>query len=144
MISIQALLLAFQTAFSTCSSLSARRYAPKQRQWKIAKPPHRWHLIRFSARSTLRRHITHVSIAETPFPARFPKGRAMLVLEAPEGTAAEPRDPSSRRTITWIVGFPLESRISRAVTLAIAVELMTGVPLGCLRFRVDSSLRDAA
>ena len=36
-------------------------------------------------------------------------------VEAPEGTAARPNEPSSNSTSTSIVGFPRESRISRAL-----------------------------
>jgi hypothetical protein len=46
--SVSALLLAFHTTFSIWCSLSARKYSPKQGQWKLAKPPHKWHLTQFS------------------------------------------------------------------------------------------------
>ena len=42
-------------------------------------------------------------------------------VEAPEGTAARPSEPSSSRTSTSTVGLPRESRISRAVMSTIAV-----------------------
>src|SRR6195952_5423149 len=42
-------------------------------------------------------------------------------VEAPEGTAARPKEPSSRSTSTSIVGLPRLSRISRAAMLVIAV-----------------------
>lgn len=41
----------------------ARRYSPKHRQWKMAKPPQRWDLIQFSTVATLRLHMTHSSIS---------------------------------------------------------------------------------
>ena len=42
-------------------------------------------------------------------------------VDAPEGTAARPRDPEARTTSTSTVGFPRESRIWRACTPAIAL-----------------------
>ena len=36
------LVLALHTIPSTCLSLSARKYSPRQCQWKLAKPPRRW------------------------------------------------------------------------------------------------------
>src|SRR4051812_5700668 len=45
-------------------------------------------------------------------------------VEAPEGTAARPKEPSSRSTSTSTVGLPRLSRISRAATLVIAVMMV--------------------
>ena len=42
-------------------------------------------------------------------------------VEAPDGTAARPTDPSARTTSTSTVGLPRESRISRASTTSIIV-----------------------
>src|ERR1700712_4897037 len=42
-------------------------------------------------------------------------------VEAPDGTAARPKEPSSRSTSTSTVGLPRLSRISRAAMLVIAV-----------------------
>ena len=49
-------------------------------------------------------------------------------VDAPEGTAARPSDPSSRMTSTSTVGLPRESRISRAPMNSM---LATGAALSC-------------
>src|SRR5687768_5874358 len=72
--------------------------------------------------------ITSCTFA-TAFSTPFPPNRAgspsrssrasYSPVEAPEGTAERPRDPSSSHTSISIVGFPRESRISRARTESI-------------------------
>lgn len=47
------------------------------------------------------------------------RGISSLPVDAPDGTDAEATVPFSRQTITFNVGFPRESRISRAVMSAI-------------------------
>ena len=42
--------------------------------------------------------------------------RVVQPVEAPDGTAARPKAPDSRRTSAYRVGLPRESRISRACT----------------------------
>ena len=48
-------LCCYYTTFSTWCSLSARRYSPKQFQWKLAKPPQRLHLTQFPVELFVRR-----------------------------------------------------------------------------------------
>src|SRR5262249_18726100 len=59
-------------------------------------------------------------------------------VEAPDGTAARPREPSSRMTSTSTVGLPRLSRISRPIMSVIAVmgcpELVRGF------YRIDNPL----
>ncbi|MFC5127212.1 hypothetical protein ACFPRL_28970 [Pseudoclavibacter helvolus] len=58
-------------------------------------------------------------------------------MDAPDGTAARPVDPSSSRTSTSTVGLPRESRISRAWTTSIRAT-------GCsLRISSVRTARDA-
>src|SRR5215217_2423036 len=62
-------------------------------------------------------------------------------VDAPDGTAARPREPSSRRTSTSTVGLPRLSRISRAVMSVIAVmdaALGTGLDAQLLTMRARS------
>src|SRR3954454_6905066 len=68
----------------------------------------------------------------TPLPPyRSPPSRSSTAskapVEAPDGTAARPMVPSSRATSTSMVGFPRESRISRAPTASMDA---TGAPAG--------------
>src|SRR5574341_1669313 len=75
--------------------------------------------------SGARRALTLATACCTPFPpyrAGSPSrssSASCAPVEAPEGTAARPEAPSLRRTSTSTVGFPRESRISRACTAAI-------------------------
>ncbi len=50
-----------------------------------------------------------------------------MPVDAPDGTAAEPVAPPSRVTVTVIVGLPRESRISRAWTEAIVLNMTYSV-----------------
>ena len=89
---------------------SARRRCPA---WSAASAP-----IRFGA-------ITSITLA-TAFRTPLPPKRALspsrsstaslAPVEAPDGTAARPTDPSASTTSTSTVGLPRESRISRART----------------------------
>ena len=110
---------------------------------RIALAP-RWRLLGVASRSSIVRSMSSCSRASKPLSApaigplmletavRTPLPRkrsrspsrsstaSWAPVDAPEGTAARPRTPVSRRTSASTVGLPLESRISRPFTSTIA------------------------
>src|SRR6201985_822927 len=73
--------------------------------------------------------LTASTAFRTPFPPQRPLSpsrsstASRVPVEAPEGTAARPIEPSSSTTSTSTVGLPRLSRISRPTTFTIAVIL---------------------
>src|SRR5262245_22505291 len=64
-------------------------------------------------------------------------------VEAPEGTAARPKAPPSSKTSTSTVGFPRESRISRADMRSIFTLASTAAAVG-LGFELEDLLAERA
>src|SRR3954465_8374593 len=102
---------------------SASSIAWSTRRWSSASSP---------STTGARVSTTAATAFSTPLPAyRSPPSRSSTAskapVDAPDGTAARAKVPSSRRTSTSTVGLPRESRISRAPTASIAD---TGALLG--------------
>src|SRR5690606_30817064 len=127
------------TAWAAASETPSSALAPRRPLFSVPSRSIRrrsrpcWSAVSKPARASAMAPLTLATAFFTPLPryrvlSPSPSSTASLVpVEAPDGTAARPKEPSARVTSASRVGLPRLSRISRAWILAMLVMEMASV-----------------